>query len=116
MVTASDLAQTLCARSAERCAKSEARAERLRAQLPKAASMLVTHYHASRVVLFGSLANGTHDEHSDVDLAVEGLPSSAYFHALADLMGLFAGPVDLVRMEEAVPSLRERIQEEGQVL
>jgi hypothetical protein len=35
---------------------------------------------------------------------------------LADLMDLFAGPVDLVRIEEAMPSLLERIQEEGQVL
>jgi predicted nucleotidyltransferase len=116
MVTARELTQTLRARSAERRAKAEVRAERLRAQLPKAASMLVTHYHARRVVLFGSLANGTHDEQSDVDLAVEGLPSAVYFHALADLMDLFAGPVDLVRIEEAMPSLLERIQEEGQAL
>ena len=78
--------------------------------------MLVTHYQARRVVLFGSLANGTHDEQSDVDLAVEGLPSAVYFHALADLRDLFAGPVDLVRIEEAMPSLLARIQEEGQVL
>jgi len=55
-----------------------------------------------------------HDEQSDVDLAVEGLPSAVYFHALADLMDLFAGPVDLVRIEEAMPSLLARIQEEGQ--
>jgi len=59
MVTARELTQTLRARSAERRAKAEVRAERLRAQLPKAASMLVTHYQARRVVLFGSLANGT---------------------------------------------------------
>ena len=116
MVTARELTQTLRARSAERRAKAEVRAERLRAQLPKAASILVTHYQARRVVLFGSLANGTHDEQSDVDLAVEGLPSAVYFHALADLMDLFAGPVDLVRIEEAMPSLLERIQEEGQAL
>jgi hypothetical protein len=52
MVTARELAQTLRARSAERRAKAEVRAERLRAQLPKAASMLVAHYQAMRVVLF----------------------------------------------------------------
>jgi hypothetical protein len=56
MVTARELTQTLRARSAERRAKAEVRAERLRAPLPKAASMLVTHYQARRVVLFGSLA------------------------------------------------------------
>jgi uncharacterized protein len=116
MVTARELAQTLRARSAERRAKAEVRAERLRAQLPKAARILAEKYQASRVLLFGSLAMGTYDEHSDVDLAVEGLPSATYFHALADLMVLFADPVDLVRIEEAMPSLRERIQEEGQPL
>ena len=116
MVTARELTQTLRARSAERRAKAEVRAERLRAQLPTAARILIAHYQASRVVLFGSLANGTHDEHSDVDLAVEGLPSAVYFHALADLMALFAGPVDLVRVEEAMPSLLERVHEEGQAL
>jgi predicted nucleotidyltransferase len=116
MVTARELAKTLRARSAERRAKADVRAERLRAQLPTAAHLLVANYKASRVLLFGSLATGTHHEHSDVDLAVEGLSSAAYFHALADLMDLFAGPVDLVRLEEAVPSLRERIQEEGQAL
>ena len=116
MVTARELTQTLRARSVDRCARAEARADRLRAQLPKAASLLVTRYQARRVVLFGSLANGTHDEQSDVDLAVAGLPSAVYFHALADLMDLLAGPVDLVRVEEAMPSLLERIQEEGQAL
>jgi predicted nucleotidyltransferase len=116
MATARELTETLRARSAERRAKGEARAERLRAQLPQAANMLVERYQASRVLLFGSLATGTADEHSDVDLAVEGLPSAVYFHALADLMALFAGPVDLVRMEEALPSLFQRIQEEGQAL
>jgi hypothetical protein len=48
-----------------------------------------------------------------VDLAVEGLPSCAYFAALAALMELFGGPVDRVRMEEAVESLRQRVLKEG---
>ena len=49
-VTARELTQPLRARSAERRAKAEVRAERLRAQPPKAASMLATHYQARRVV------------------------------------------------------------------
>jgi predicted nucleotidyltransferase len=51
-----------------------------------------------------------------VDLAVEGLPATAYFQALAELMALFGTRVDLVRLEEAPPSLCERVDEEGQVL
>jgi predicted nucleotidyltransferase len=61
--------------------------------------------------VFGSLATASATEESDVDLAVEGLPGSAYFAALAALMEVFGGPVDLVRMEEAVESLRQRVLE-----
>jgi predicted nucleotidyltransferase len=63
--------------------------------------------------LFGSLVHGEPTGESDVDLAVEGLPPRAYFPALADLMTLFRGPVDLVRLEEAAASLRERVLAEG---
>ncbi|MBN2576774.1 MAG: nucleotidyltransferase domain-containing protein [Deltaproteobacteria bacterium] len=116
MVTAQDLARTLRARSAERRAAAEARAERLRAGLPRAAKLLAERYHARRVVLFGSLVDGTFSERSDVDLAVEGMPSAPYFDALADLMTLFGGPVDLVRLEEAAPDLRAYIEAEGRTL
>jgi predicted nucleotidyltransferase len=116
MVTAQQLAQTLRARSANRRAKADARAERLRLLLPQARQLLVERYRASRVVLFGSLATGGYSERSDVDLAVFGMPSDRYFHALADLMVLFGGPVDLVRIEEALPSLRSCIEEEGRTL
>lgn len=68
---------------------------------------------ARRVWLFGSLVAGSPTAHSDVDLAVEGLSSNAYFGALADLMELFHGRVDLVRWEEAPESLRARILAEG---
>ena len=116
MVTAEQLAETLRARSANQRVRADARAERLRMLLPKARQILVERYLASRVVLFGSLATGGHSERSDVDLAVLGMPSDHYFHALADLMALFGGPVDLVRIEEALPSLRACIEEEGRVL
>jgi predicted nucleotidyltransferase len=116
MATAQELAQTLRERSAEQQARADRRAQRLRAHLPRAARLLTERYQAKRVVLFGSLAVGTYSERSDVDLAVEGLPSSTYFSALADLMGIFGGPVDLVRLEEAVPSLRDRIRAEGLTL
>jgi predicted nucleotidyltransferase len=116
MVTAQDLVQTMRVRSAERRVKAEARAAHLRSRLPASQKLLVQQYRARRVVLFGSLATGAYSEHSDVDLAVEGLPSDLYFHALADLMALFGGPVDLVRLEEAGTSLKAHIEEEGQPL
>ena len=116
MVKAQELAQTLRARSEARRVKADARAARLHSRLPQAANLLIEQYHARRVVLFGSLATKTYSEFSDVDLAVEGMPSASDFHALADLMALFGGPVDLVRTEEATASLRAHIEEEGQVL
>ncbi len=116
VVTASELAQTLRRRSAERHAQAEVREERLRSLFPQARTLLIERYQARRVVLFGSLAIGSYNDRSDVDLAVEGMPSSSYFHALADLMSLFGVPVDLIRVEEAVPSLRAHIEEEGRPL
>ena len=49
-------------------------------------------------------------------LRVEGLPAVEYFAALAGLMDLFGGRVDLVRLEEAGESLRACIREEGKAL
>lgn len=110
------MAKTLRARSAARQARAEARAVRLRALLAPAAEMLRARFCAKHVCLFGSLADGTFSERSDVDLAVTGMPGICYFDALAELMRLFGLPVDLVRTEEAGESLRERISAEGQPL
>ncbi len=69
-----------------------------------------------RTWLFGSLARGDATDTSDVDLAVEGLPSGAYFGALAELMHLFGVRVDLVRLEEAGESLRACVRDEARLL
>jgi predicted nucleotidyltransferase len=97
-------------------AAGDERARRLRARLPEAVRILRAVHGARDVVLFGSLARGDATADSDVDLAVGGLPAPNYFRALADLMAVFCGPVDLVRLEEAVSSLRDRIEAEGQRL
>jgi predicted nucleotidyltransferase len=99
-----------------RRARAKTRAERLTAALPVAKDMLVAHG-AERVWVFGSLASPEFfGEHSDVDLATSGLPANRYFDALAGLMALFGGPVDLVRKEDARGSLLERIEAEGRLL
>jgi len=116
MVTAQDLARTLRARSERRRARAEARAARLCGLLPEVKRLLIERHQAARVLLFGSLATGGYSETSDLDLAVEGLASDRYFHALAELMAVVGGPVDLVRLEEAGPSLRTCIEEEGRSL
>jgi len=49
-------------------------------------------------------------------LAVEGLAPDHFFAALADLITLFGAPVDLVLLEEAEESLRQRIATDGREL
>ena len=110
-----DIRATLRARDSAAAARAKGRAERLRARLPAAKARLVE-AGALDVWLFGSLAVGPVSESSDVDLAVSGLAADSYFRVLGDLMALFGGPVDLVRIEEAGESLCERIRLEGRRL
>jgi predicted nucleotidyltransferase len=115
-VTSADTARHLRRRAIKAAAQGAGRARRLRARLPVAVACLRRDYGAATVILFGSLANRTFGPDSDVDLAVSGLGREAYFKALADLMDVFEGPVDLVRLEDAPASLRERIDAEGERL
>lgn len=92
-----------------------ARGASVRAQLGEAAATL-RQAGARRIVLFGSIAQGNARAGSDVDLAVEGLSRERLFEMQADLMALFRVPVDLVRLEDAPPSLRSRIEAEGEQL
>jgi predicted nucleotidyltransferase len=113
-----ELADTLA--HLERLAESRrqagrARAERIGGLLPAAARRL-RGYGAERVLLFGSMASGEPGPSADVDLAVWGLPAVHHFRALAELMELLEVPVDLVRLEEAPQSLRERVDFEGREL
>jgi len=110
---------TIAAALARRDAAARLRAsERSEARLAKlgAAVARLTARGAHHAWLFGSLARGDAREDSDVDLAVEGLPAAEYFPALAELMEVFGGRVDLVRIEEAGESLRACIREEGKEL
>lgn len=112
-MTAADTALHLRAQLEAERQRGAERAERLLSSAGRARRLLIDTHGAKRVWLFGSLVAGSPTAHSDVDLAVEGLASNAYFRALADLMALFHGPVDLVRLEEAADSLRERVFAEG---
>jgi hypothetical protein len=97
----------------ERRRMGDLRAQQLRERLGPAVSMLRERYGITEVTLFGSLAAGGASSESDLDLAVRGLPAERYFEALADLMELIGAPIDLVRLEAAVDSLRDRIEAEG---
>ena len=109
-------AATYRARAVAQREQAERRASELVARLPRARQVLVEKYGATRAELFGSLATGAVSMESDVDIAVGGLQPRDYFNALADLIAVFKCAVDLVRIEEAPPSLVERISAEGRPL
>lgn len=92
------------------------RAEAARARLPEVVRILVDEFGVQRVVLFGSLRRGTLHERSDIDLAVKGLAADAYWRALDRATRAAERPVDLIPLEEASPSLRARIDADGEVL
>ena len=76
------------------------------------ASMLYEDFDATRVAVFGSLAEPeVFSKWSDIDIAVWGIPNDKYFRAssiASDISGLFK--VDLVDFESCKGLFRERIQ------
>ncbi|MGC1309097.1 MAG: nucleotidyltransferase domain-containing protein [Phormidesmis sp.] len=82
------------------------------------ADILKSEFGATKVVLFGSMLS-VNDIHmgSDIDLAVWNLPTKAYFIALSRLMtDVEEFSIDLVRIEEAPPSLSAYILNQGLTL
>jgi predicted nucleotidyltransferase len=114
--TAEQVLRTLRERERARQQAAHERAQRLAGVLPELKALLVERFGARRIWLFGSLALGTAHLGSDIDLATEGLPPERYFEALAEAMRIARADVDLVRLEEAPQSLRERVAEEGREL
>lgn len=114
-VTVEEMRRNLRSRQQERDERGRQRSAARLARMERARQVLVDRG-AKRVILFGSLAAERGGPESDVDLAVEGLPVAQHIDALASLMELFGGRVDLVRMEEAGESLRGRIEAEGREL
>ena len=72
---------------------------------------------ATKVILFGSLARESgFGQHSDIDLAVEGILWSEYWSVWATVDSLTDFAVDIVVLEDANPALKERIDNEGVLL
>lgn len=81
----------------------------------QAAGGLYQQFGVSQVLLFGSLARAVPlHAHSDIDLAVYGLPEQSYLKALSYLLELDVPfDFDLVRIEEATPRLLRDIDRDG---
>lgn len=86
----------------------------------RVAELIGTRFGACRVYLFGSLLrqDDYFCERSDIDLAVEGLPGTAYFPMLAAIAREVCSPypLDVVRVEQCSPGLTQEIRTKGLVL
>jgi len=98
-------------------ARRAASAAAARQEACRIARTLVGDYGAKRVYAFGSLTReGRFGEHSDIDLAVEGLPPELYLRALGRVLRKSPRPVDLIELEDCPAPLRERVLTEGDLL
>jgi predicted nucleotidyltransferase len=70
----------------------------------------------SAVWLFGSVLTDAFAAHSDIDLALEGLPPQDLLAAMALSERSGALAVDLVRLESLPPHWQQRIRERGRRL
>ncbi len=73
------------------------------------AKELKSRFGASRVMLFGSFARGDFHRQSDIDLSVWGIPSAAYYRAVAFASGFSEKfKVDLVDVTMLLSSCQRR--------
>lgn len=70
--------------------------------IDKAAGVLKT-FGATEVYLFGSVEKGTDTEHSDIDLAVSGIPPKMFFKAMGSTLNVLKREFDLVDLDEKNP-------------
>ncbi len=95
--------------------QSAARPERAWGVARQIADFLRQKYHLTRIVAFGSIVYPEIvGPHSDVDLAVEGIPWPDYLRAWTDVEELMTEfKVDLIDTGIVSKRMHQRIQEEG---
>jgi predicted nucleotidyltransferase len=69
---------------------------------------------AREAYVFGSILSRRYRDHSDIDIAVYGLPEEYIYKVEGKIEELLEGsPFDLVYLEESPPHIARRIREEG---
>jgi len=84
----------------------------------KAAKLLKEKFGATEVILFGSLVRrGAFTRFSDIDLAVENIPSDLYLTAMDTVLHMNPEfKIDLIDLANCSPALRAEIEKEGKPL
>lgn len=110
----------LVEREQHRRQRLQRRAEEAMWVARRAADFLRNRYSVTRVRVFGSVLEPKYfHERSDIDLAVEGLPTDVYLQAWAFLNGgtpeiNSTFEIDLVTPEECRPAIWASVEREGQ--
>jgi len=81
----------------------------------KYARILGEKFGATKVYLFGSLAEDFFWEGSDIDLAVEGMNLKQYLRALAELRVVEGMHLDIVHLDYCKPRFKHRILENQKI-
>jgi predicted nucleotidyltransferase len=87
-----------------------------RKSLSEVIKILVEEFNVTKIILFGSLVKGGFSPESDIDLAVEGIPSSKYFQALGTINLSSDRWIDLKPLESLEPYFLKRVLETGECL
>jgi predicted nucleotidyltransferase len=70
---------------------------------------------AIEVYVFGSAARGKMSAHSDIDIAISGLPPEKFFMAMAVAEDALEKPLDLVDLDEHT-AFTSYLKDEGELL
>ena len=70
----------------------------------------------SKILLFGSIAEGNYYSNSDIDIAVSGIKPKDFFRAMFDLPLMVKQNVDLVDYNDLFEGFKKLIEEDGIVL
>lgn len=98
------------------CESCEKERQKALNQIRGFTNLLVQRYKVRRVIMFGSVARKERFSfHSDIDLAVEGLPDKDYLEAYGELLVNSSFKVDLVPVEKTDRRFKERLRQEGVV-
>ncbi|MBE9064712.1 nucleotidyltransferase family protein [cf. Phormidesmis sp. LEGE 11477] len=80
------------------------------------ASVLREQFHATKIIVFGSLVKNKFGRGSDIDIAAEGMEPNRFFLALSTVNRHSKREIDLKPMEALDPHFRKRVIETGRVI
>ena len=101
-----------------RQAANHDRWSRAKADFEAILEMVKADYHPARIYCWGSLLDQAgFNEHSDIDIALEGVADpGAYFELLGKATSLTGFPVDIVQMEKIDPVFAAQIRRKGKLM